>query len=452
MTEGRPEISIIVPVHDKADVIGPVLAAAADQSLPPERFEILVVDDHSSDGSAALIDRIAADHVNMRRIERKPGPAGASRTRNSAIEAARGEWLLLLDADVLVHRDLCADGLAWARGDERIGLIPTHGSSTTREIWPLLAPPPPTRAGALTGGAWQGVADGRRDLAGLRAPWVFFWTTAVLVSRTRLLALGGFDEALAAKGSEDIELGYRLHLAGGRFGLVPTAPVLHMPHRRDRRAEEATDRAHERHMLARHRSLAMEMLCAFDAGHAEDALRHLAGLRPALTDDDFWSGLPPLGPGFGRALAFFAQVPGLVSWLEPAIALDHGAAEARGGVEPFFGLALPHDDKSFDTAFLPDLRDVFPEALICRLFQEARRVAGTLIYLRVDPPAIRPPLISGPAFAGFDRPYWERTIRLSRHYHDWTGEELAVLPHRDGVRTCTLVRVTENTTDEVSAT
>ncbi|PWR21983.1 glycosyltransferase [Zavarzinia compransoris] len=450
MTDRHPALSIVIPVRNKAAVIARVIDAAARQSLATERYEILVIDDHSDDGSGALIDRIVAGYGNARRVPRAPGPAGAALTRNSGIAVARGDWLLLLDADVVVHPELCADCLAWAGVEDKVGLVPTYGSSTTDDLWPLLAPPPP-RVGALAAGPWQHVADARRAPEGLKAPWVFFWTTAVLVARRRLLALGGFDEALAAKGSEDIELGYRLHQAGGRFGMVATAPVLHLPHRRDRKAEEATDRAHERHMLAKHRSLAMEMLCAFDAGHAEAALARLGPLRPAAALAGFWSGLPPHGRDFGRALGFFAGAADFRAWLGPALPLDHGTAGDTGGSEPFFGLALPYDDGAFDTAVIPDLRGALPEALICRLFQEARRVADTLIYLRIDPPPGAGAPLPDSTAAAFDRPYWERTIRLSRHYHDWRAEELATLHHRDGISTCTLVRVSESTADKGNA-
>lgn len=435
-------LSVVVPVHDKGEVLERVLLAAIEQSLAVTQFEILVVDDHSRDGSAAVIDAVAARHPVVRRIARRAGPPGAALTRNSAIEAARGSWVLLLDADVVVHRDLCADCLAWGGDPRTVGLVPTVGSSTTNAIWPLLAPEAATRGDdALP--IWRGVADARPPLDGLRAPWVFFWTTATLVSRALLMEVGGFDTGLDAKGSEDIELGYRLHAAGARFAFLTTAPVLHLPHRRDRAAEEATDRAHERHMLTRHRSFAMEMLCAFDAGHMHDALDQLYGLRPTDAYPDVWSGLPPHGQDFGRSIAFFAQEPAMVGWLGPTLALDHRRPAAEERIETFFGLALPFEDRTFDTAIVPDLRETVPEALLCRLLQEAGRVASTIVYVRIDDEGGRRAMLSERTLAMFDRPYWERSVPISRHLHDWRAEEIVTLPHRDGVTACTLVRVTD---------
>lgn len=444
MSSSHPLLSIVVPIHNKAASLDRVVRAAASQIMAPGRFEILLVDDHSTDGSDALAERLAAALPPVRCVTRKVGTAGASRTRNSGIEAACGDWILFLDADVVVHPDLVADCLAWVDTEDAVGLVPTYGSSTTTSLWPLVAPPPPSDVARLADGRWRGVADVRSPLHDLAAPWVYFWTTAALVSRDLLLALGGFDEELGGKGSEDIELGYRLHGAGSRFGLVKTAPVLHLPHPRDRAAEEEMDRLHERRMLAKHRSVAMEMLCAFDAGNMEEALRRLAPLRPGDAYETFWSGLAPHGRDFGRSLAFFAQSQAMIDWLSPSVALDHAGALDGDDREPLFGIALPYGDGTFDTALLPDLRDTLPEALICRLFQEAQRVARRVVYLRVDGADSRAALLSSSEFARFDRPYWERSVRVSRYYHDWCGDEIATINHRDGDGACTLTRVYES--------
>lgn len=447
MTVPDPNLSIVVPIHNKAAVLERVVRAAANQNLASDRFEILLVDDHSTDGSDALVEHLAAALDPVRRVARKPGPAGASRSRNSGIEAARGDWVMVLDADVISHPDLVTDCLAWADAEDAVGLVPTCGSSTTQTLWPLVAPPPPGDVAHLTDGRWHGVADVRPPLDALAAPWVYFWTTAALVARDRLLALGGFDEELGGKGSEDIELGYRLFGAGSRFVLVDTAPVLHLPHPRNRTAEEATDRAHERRMLTTHRSLAMEMMCAFDAGHTEAALRRLAPLRPGIVHDGVWSGLAPHDWDFGRSVAFCAQSQAMIDWLRPSVVLDHASATNGGSREPFFGIALPYEDDAFDTALLPDLCGILPEALICRLFQEAHRVAKNVVYLRIDGARPGAALLTDGEFASFDRPYWERSVRVSRHFHDWCGEEIATITHSDGTGACTLVRVFETSAE-----
>jgi hypothetical protein len=116
----------------------------------------------------------------------------------------------------------------------------------------------------------------------------------------------------------------------------------------------------------------------------------------------------------------------------PTAAADPSFGSADGCTLPLLGLALPWDDGEFDAAVIPDLRGLLPEALVCRVFQEAARVARRLRYLRLDRLPPRAPLVREELLATFDRPYWERTHYVSRHYHDWRAADRHHLP-RPGV-------------------
>lgn len=95
-------LSIIVPAHDEAALIGATLAALrmAAETLRLDH-EILVVDDASSDATAAIAMANGARvlHVAHRQI---------AATRNAGAEAARGDRLLFVDADTLVDRTVLA--------------------------------------------------------------------------------------------------------------------------------------------------------------------------------------------------------------------------------------------------------------------------------------------------------------------------------------------------------
>jgi len=96
MTGMRPLVSIIVPCHNAA----PWLAATLDSALQQEgaELEIIVVDDGSTDGSAAIADSFAGPHLRV--LHQANG--GAARARNRGLEAARGEFIQFLDADDLL--------------------------------------------------------------------------------------------------------------------------------------------------------------------------------------------------------------------------------------------------------------------------------------------------------------------------------------------------------------
>ena len=91
-------ISVIVPVHQGGEHLERVLTALCLSQLSRESWELIVVDDASTDGSAAIA-AAKADLV-IRLTGRPRGPAYA---RNRGLEASRGSFVAFVDADVLVH-------------------------------------------------------------------------------------------------------------------------------------------------------------------------------------------------------------------------------------------------------------------------------------------------------------------------------------------------------------
>ncbi len=91
----RPTVSVVVPVYN----VEPYLARCVDSLLAQtyRDFEILLVDDGSTDGSGALCDAYAARDPRVRALHKENG--GLSSARNFGIENARGEFLCLFDGD-----------------------------------------------------------------------------------------------------------------------------------------------------------------------------------------------------------------------------------------------------------------------------------------------------------------------------------------------------------------
>ena len=86
------EISVVIPAWNRRDRLGRALDSVLAQTLPPR--EVIVVDDGSSDGTAGFVRR---RYPGVRLLVQENH--GVSHARNRGIEAARGDWIALLDSD-----------------------------------------------------------------------------------------------------------------------------------------------------------------------------------------------------------------------------------------------------------------------------------------------------------------------------------------------------------------
>src|SRR5437773_7213908 len=103
MKPKRPYLSVIIPAHQGERVLLLSLAALQASTLPREAWELIVVDDASTDGT----DVVAAEHANT--VIRLPGkPHGPAYARNRGFEVSRGDVIVFVDADVCVHPDSLA--------------------------------------------------------------------------------------------------------------------------------------------------------------------------------------------------------------------------------------------------------------------------------------------------------------------------------------------------------
>jgi glycosyltransferase involved in cell wall biosynthesis len=184
-----------VPAYQAVETIADAVVSALEQSSPP--LEVIVCDDGSTDGTAAVVERFR-ERVVLLRTEH----GGVASARNCALRAARGDFVAPLDADdVFLPRRLEALGeLAAARPD--LDLLSTDVYLE--------------RDGETIGRYY---AENRFEVADQRtAIFTSCFVGWPAARRERLLAIGAFDESFAT--GEDWDAWIRMVLDGARAGLV----------------------------------------------------------------------------------------------------------------------------------------------------------------------------------------------------------------------------------------
>ena len=107
-------LSIIVPVYNVEPYVEKCLLSLLRQDISPADYEIIVVDDGSTDGSRTIVERIAAQHSPRLHLIAQIN-RGLALARNAGIASARGDYLLFVDADDYLRENSLGSLLIFAR-------------------------------------------------------------------------------------------------------------------------------------------------------------------------------------------------------------------------------------------------------------------------------------------------------------------------------------------------
>jgi glycosyltransferase involved in cell wall biosynthesis len=197
------KLTIQLCTYNRAPLLARVLEACFDQTLSPDQYEIVLVNDGSQDETPAVIERAQRIATCALTVVNQAN-AGLARARNAGIARARGERIAFIDDDVLPTPLFAAEHV---RSDARHGDVVVRGAVINTESFDALPMP-----------VWS--------LKNYSANW--FWTSNVSVRRARLEAAGGrFDESFSEYGWEDIELGLRLRALGTKAVFNRRAVAFH---------------------------------------------------------------------------------------------------------------------------------------------------------------------------------------------------------------------------------
>jgi GT2 family glycosyltransferase len=211
-----PRVSVVVATYNGGRTLRETLESLGKLRYPD--YEVVVVDDGSTDDSAAIAREFlrpgGEGNGSVRLVQQEN--RGLSNARNTGIQAATGEIVAFCDSDVAVNRrwlyHLVAALLSGGPGTEGVGgpNLPPPGDGW---VAAAVSASPGTATHVLMG-------DEAEHVPGCN---MAFWKSA-------LVALGGFDPRFRAAG-DDVDICWRIQNAGGRLAFAPSAIVWH--HRRD---------------------------------------------------------------------------------------------------------------------------------------------------------------------------------------------------------------------------
>jgi mycofactocin system glycosyltransferase len=206
-----PSVAIIIPSWNRAAQLCDCLRSLRELSYPGERLEVIVVDDHSTDGTAAFLEQAAAElRLTALRNERRLGTA---RSRNRGAAATGADILAFTDSDCLVSPSWLSDLVPY------LCLPGVHAAGGTLRATNLCAAI--GRYEDVFAACWHG---GQVREVAFDSPVDYLPTANLLIRRATFGELGGFADLPYG---DDVDLCWRLLALGKRALAVPAGVVAH---------------------------------------------------------------------------------------------------------------------------------------------------------------------------------------------------------------------------------
>jgi glycosyltransferase involved in cell wall biosynthesis len=210
LSGSQPDISVVVATHDRAERLAALLQSLRAQTLAPDSFEVVVVDDASSDHTPAILDRERRRDGLRLRVVRRARCGGQAAARNDGWREALAPLVAFTDDDCVVAVDWLERGLAACGANPaaivqgRVDPIPTESASQS----------PSTRTHRI------------------HQSGPYFQTCNIFYPRSLLTKLDGFDrDAFPSHGGEDTDLAWRAISTGTPTAFADDARAYHAVNR-----------------------------------------------------------------------------------------------------------------------------------------------------------------------------------------------------------------------------
>lgn len=285
------DASLVIPTYNKKAVLELTLASLINQTYPRDKFEIIVVDDGSTDGTHQLFPSSTPFPFQLAYVKQENG--GRAAARNAGILEAQGETIIFIDDDQIVPPQFIESHMKLHRHHQNLVIAgyrshvfsfapstPEHQailsylrekSQNTEKTFEIKAGCPLLTAEDIRSDFQRatrfvyGIDTNferisrvyGEELKSFFIPWIFFVTSNVSVGKSHLLKVGLFDENFTGWGGEDYELGYRLYKHGLEYRLCREAISYHQHHARNFAQARESELKNYQYFCEKHPDLAI---------------------------------------------------------------------------------------------------------------------------------------------------------------------------------------------------
>lgn len=210
-TRVYPKISVIIPFHNAEESISPTLEALQASSLP--LLEVICVDDASTDDTEERIREFAArSSLTVKFLRSNPEKRGAAAARNQGAQEAIGDYLLFVDADVVVEQHTL-ERMFHSLSDQPCIAVVAQFRDCSHQ------------PGILAHFQAYVVSFVYASLDPYDSPCL--GTQCLMMKASTFYATGGFNETYSGATVEDFAFGYRLRAQGYKICIASNANIVH---------------------------------------------------------------------------------------------------------------------------------------------------------------------------------------------------------------------------------
>lgn len=212
----NPYISVVIPTYNRVEKLEKCLRALQGQTLSQDSFEVIVVDDGSTDTTQKLLNQWEEDWPLLKTIHQNN--AGQGKARNKAIGEASGQIILFIGDDIYGSQNFLQEHVKFHQKnpEKELACLGLTNWDETSEITPFME--------WLTNGGPQFAYNNL--IPNEETDFWHFYTSNISIKK-ELLEKDSFDPDFKAYGFEDIELGYRLAKKGMKIIYTPGALAVH---------------------------------------------------------------------------------------------------------------------------------------------------------------------------------------------------------------------------------